>query len=229
MEGFQNFNTTNFDPNTLANQTSSAIMFIAVLDVSPSIYSFEDSMNTVLEDVFMKELKNSHRKDDIVIKAMTFCETVEHKSGFMPILNLDDDYLKIRNTGRGTALYQAVYEALKHAMEYRTDLEDQGIDCRTNICIVTDGRDNESGSDVPKKIKQLIQDLRANEAWASTFTITMIGVGQASYFEEACVEMGLDPKKVLTTIGTSASEIRKTMGVVSQSVSSSSASAVITF
>lgn len=229
MEGFQNFNTVNFDPNSLANQTSSVIMFVGVLDVSPSIEIFEDPMNTALQDVFMKELKNSHRKDDIVIKGITFNENVEHKSGFMPILNLADDYLEVKGSGRGTALYQAVLEALEHAMQYRTDLEDQGVDVRTNITIITDGMDNSSPIGATTKIKKIIEDLRTNEAWASSFTITLIGVGRDSDFRNACVEMGLDPKKILVTIGTSAAEIRKQMGVVSQSVSSSSTTAAISF
>lgn len=229
MEGFQNFNTANFDPNSLANQTSSVIMFVGVLDVSPSISSFETAMNTALRDVFMQELKNSHRKDDIVIKAITFCENVEHKSGFMPIVNLQDDYLEVKATGRGTALYQAVLEALENANSYRQDHEDQGVDVRTNITIITDGQDNSSPYDASKKIKKIIDDLRTNEAWSSSYTITLIGVGRDADFRGAATEMGLDPTKCLVTIGTSASEIRKMMGVVSQSVSSSSAAAAISF
>jgi uncharacterized protein YegL len=224
MEGFQNFNTQNFDPNALAHQTTSVIMFIGVLDISPSIRSFESDMNTALRDVFMQELKNSHRKDDIVIKAITFNENVTHKSGFMPITSLQDDYLEVKGSGGGTALYQAVLEALVHANKYREDLEDQGIDVRTNITIITDGVDNQSPNSAPLAIRQIIDNLRSNEAWSSSYTITLIGVGKAADFTDAAKEMGLDPTKSLVTIGTSAAEIRKQMGVVSQSVSSSNTS-----
>jgi uncharacterized protein YegL len=225
MEGFQNFNNSqNFDPNSLANMTSMAIMFIAINDVSPSISSYETTMNTVARDVFIQDLKNSHRKDDIVVKAITFCEKVEHKSGFMPILNVQDDYFDVHNTGRGTALYDAVLQGLEHAIAYRKDLEEQGIDVRTAIFISTDGEDNSSSSGAAAKIKKIVEDLRRNEAWASSFTINMLGVGQPHYFQDACTEMGLDHTKCLVTVGNSASEIRKQMGVVSQSVSSSSGS-----
>lgn len=226
MEGFQNFNNAqNFDPNSLANMTSTAIMFIAINDVSPSIEDYEKTMNEVAKEVFIKDLKNSHRKDEIIVKAITFCEKVEHKSGFMPILNVQDDYFDVHNQGRGTALYQAVLEGLEHAIKYRKELEDQGIECRTAIYISTDGMDNSSSRDVPGKIKDIIRDLRKNEAWASSFTINMLGIGDPKYFQSACDEMGLDHTKCLITIGNSAAEIRKQMGVVSQSVSSSSTSA----
>lgn len=222
QEGFQNFNTGNFDPNSLANQTSTAIMCVVVTDVSPSISSFEDDMNTASRDVFLNELRTSHRKNDILIKNITFCEKVEHKSGFQPILNIPDDYLDVHNQGRGTALYQAVDEALKHSIQYREDLENQGIEVRTTIFIITDGQDNASHPGSLQSVKDQVEKLRQNEAWASTFTINMLGVGDEPPFRRACIEMGLNPDKCLATIGATAKEIRAQMGVVSQSVSSSS-------
>ena len=230
MEGFQNLNSSqNFDPNSLANMTSTVIMFIAVNDVSPSIRSYATTMNTVAREVFINDLKNSHRKDEIMVKAITFCEKVEHKSGFMPILNVQDDYFDVEPIGGGTALYQAVKEALVHAIAYRKDLEEQGIEVRTALFISTDGEDNSSPIGAADDIKLMIEDLRRNEAWASSFTINMLGVGNPRYFEDACDEMGLDHTKCLVTVGNSASEIRKQMGVVSQSVSSGAGGPTVNF
>ena len=229
METFQNFNAQNFDPNSLANQTSTAIMCVVVTDVSPSISNYVDAMNTASRDVFMQELKNSHRKNDILIKNITFCEKVEHKSGFLPILNLQDDYLDVKPQGRGTALYQAVDEAVSHAVSYREDLEAQGIEVRTTIFIITDGEDNSSSLQSLNSIKAQINALRSNEAWASTFTINMLGVGNEPTFRRACIDMGLNPDKCLSTIGATAKEIRAQMGVISQSVSSSAGAATVNF
>lgn len=230
QEGYQNFNNSNnFDPNSLARLTSSVIMFVVIADISPSIESYEDVMNSAFTDVFMKELKNCHRKDDIVMKCITFNEVVEHKSGFLPIVNLQDDYLTIKGSGGGTALFQAVLEGLESAERYRTDLEDQGVDVRTCIWIETDGADNASSTGTTTKIKKKIDALRQNEAWAGSFTINMLGVGEETRFRNSCIQMGLDPDKCLDTVGTSAKEIRKHMGVVSQSVSSSAAKAQVNF
>lgn len=230
--GYTNFNQTNFDPTTMAGQTSDIILFVVALDVSPSIEDFEDQLNTCSKEVFMQELKKSHRNRDIMIKAITFNDEVKHLSGFMPIMNLPDDYLKVKASGQGTALYQAVHESLKHAAEYRTDLEAQGVNVRVCVFIMTDGQDN--GDRTPPyyrdKVKEQVQELRQNEAWVSTFRINMLGVGQESHFKNACIAMGLDPSKMLSTIGMSAKEIREQMGVVSASVSGSSqAAAVATF
>lgn len=228
METFQSFNQ-NFDPASLANQTSSVIQFVVVLDKSGSVSSFKTDINNALSEVFMKELKNSHRKDDIVIKCIEFNEKVEHKSGFMPILSLTDDYLELVRPDGMTALYQAVLEAFEHVESYRKDLEDQGVDVRTCIFICTDGEDNSSPIDAANKVKQKVEELRKNESWLGSFSINMLGVGKASTFEEACRDMGLDPSKCLSTVSNNAQEIRKQMGVVSQSVSSSSAASAVTF
>lgn len=57
----------------------------------------------------------------------------------------------------------------------------------------------------------------------------MLGVGKESIFRAACLEMGLDPDKCLSTVGTTAKEIRAKMGVVSQSVSNSSSTTQVSF
>lgn len=230
MEGFQNFNTgNNFDPNSLANMTSTVIMFVVINDVSPSISSYAKQMNEITEEVFMKELKNCHRKSDIVVKGIDFCDAISHKSGFMPILSLPDDYLHVVPQGTSTALYDAVLIGLDNAIEYRKDLENQGIEVRTCIFIVTDGQDMCSSNDATVKIKKIVEELRTNEAWISSFTINMLGIGEERYFKDSCIKMGLDPTKCLVTVGNSASEIRKHMGVISQSVSSSSSSTTVSF
>lgn len=229
MEGYINFNNGNFDPSTLASQTSSVIMCAVLLDISPSIYSYEAAMNTATQDVFMQELKNSHRAQDIVVMGVTFNEKVTFLSGFQPIKSLKDDYLVVNASGRGTALYSAVNQTLKNISKYREDLELQGIDVKTNIFIITDGADNQSLNSDVKEINQFITDLKKNEAWATTFTFTMYGVGNESTFRNSCTEMGLDTSKVLTTIGADPKEIRNMMGVVSKSISSSSNATSVNF
>lgn len=229
QEGFVNYNTANYDPNALAGLTQTAILLLVVVDVSPSIENYVGEMNAASREVFIGQMKNSHRKDEIVVKAIKFNERVTHVSGFVPIVNLSDDYLDSAPSGSGTALYQAVQEGLELLLKYRTDLEDQGVDVRSNVFIITDGADNSSPHGAAAKVKSLVEGLRQNEALGSTFTFNMLGVGNKSIFEGACRDMGLDPQKVLVTVGSSGAEIRKQMGVVSQSISSSSQQAAVSF
>lgn len=223
MEGFQNFNQ-NFDPTTLANQTSDVIQIIVVEDISGSVDSFKDVMNSAMSDLFMKELKNSHRANDIVIKSIQFNNKVTHKSGFMPILNLSDDYLDIVSPNGLTALYDAVLEAIQHVQQYREDLESQGVNVRTCIFVVTDGADNSSDINSASKIKDAVEQMRKAEV--GMFNINVLGVGDESDFKSACLEMGLNPDLCLVTVNNTTKEIREKIGVVSKSISSSSATSV---
>lgn len=224
---FINYNS-NFDPAQIATATSMVIQFVVIIDISPSIHDYVDEMNKALRDLFMLEFKESHRKNDILIKCITFCEKVEDKSGFLPIVNLQDDYLSVAPTGRGTALFDAVNSGLKQAISYREDLEDQGIDVRTSIFIITDGADNASKRESSKEISETLDLLRKNEGWANSFTVTMLGIGNSVVFENACDTMGLSRKALVTTQDT-AKDMRKIIGVVSQSVSSSNQQQTISF
>lgn len=228
QEGFQNFNTVNFSPLTLANNTQSVILVALILDVSPSISSYAQQMNAAAREVFLQELRTCHRKDDILVKCITFCEDVEHKSGFAPVTTVPDSYFDVNPTGRATALYRAVKEGLEHTINYRKDLEAQGIDVRSCVYIITDGEDNSSPSDA-KEIAKIVEDMRHKEEWTSTFTINMLGVGDDANFRGACTKMGLNPDKCLDQISDSAHEIRKHMGVVSQSISSSANAPAVSF
>lgn len=227
-EGYDAFDSGNFDPDDILNSTSSVTLFTIVFDRSGSVSSFLKEMNDAMRELFMNVFKNSHKAQEIMIKLITFDDQVEHKSGFRPILSLPDDYLLVPNTGGTTALYQATLEAFEHMEQYRKDLEDQGADVRSNIFIITDGGDNASPYAAPK-VKAHVNALRRNEAWINSFTVTVLGVGSRSEFEGACIEMGLDHTKCLVTTGTAAKDIRNVMGIVSQSVSSSTATTGVTF
>lgn len=221
-EGFQNFNTQNFNPLTMANMTQSVILICLIIDVSPSISSYADAMNTAAREVFLDELRKCHRKDDIMIKCITFASEVKEKSGFAPITSIPDDYLDVVPEGRSTSLYEAVAKGLKSLIDYRTELEEQGVDVRSLAYIITDGEDNEDIGTYKKQVNGYVDQLRSNEAWASSFNINMLGVGRDTEFRGACQAMGLNPDKCLDKISNSAKEIRKHMGIISQSVSSSS-------
>lgn len=71
--------------------------------VSAALDSATATMKEATTEVFFQELRNSHRKDDIVLQCITFAESVDFKSGFQPLANLDDNYLKVvipHNCGR---------------------------------------------------------------------------------------------------------------------------------
>lgn len=223
MEGYQNFSQDDFDPDVIANQTAEVTQFIVMLDHSSSMADKVTSMNTVTTSILMQELKNCHKAPQIFIKAIDFASSITHRSGFLPIVDLPDDYFEVKNPRGTTALYEAVDEAFQHVSKFRTDLENQGVEVKTCIFVVTDGEQWPSNISAMNAVKDHVAALRKNEAWASTFTINVLGIGDdTNMFRTACIDMGLNPDLVLSVATADVKDIRQKMGVVSQSVSSSS-------
>lgn len=239
MEGYQNF-AQNYDPNLVANDTASVIQFVVVRDISGSTQPFNAILNRISEELFLKELKKSHRKDEIFVKAINFDDKIVHVSGFQPILNLLDNYFDAQANGM-TALYKAVSEAFTHVAKYREDLELQGVAVKTCIFILTDGEDNASSALNSAACRNFVSSLRTNEKWVNSFNISVLGVGNKSIFESACVAMGLNPATCLMTIDALSpnptqqemddfvKKLRAQIGVVSASISNSSTNLTVNF
>ena len=229
MEGYQSFQQ-NYDPNLVANDTTDVILFLEIKDKSGSTSLFADEMNIASRELFINELGKSHRKNEIMVKQITFDDVVKHKSGFQKITDVSQDYFDVTPNGL-TALYAAVNQGFKHIAAYREDLEKQGVNCKCCVFIVTDGDDNKSTLADQHECKAFVDALRLNEMWANSFNITVMGVNKQlePVFRQACVNMGLNPDVCLVTVDADPKEIRKVIGVVSQSVSSSSANQGVSF
>jgi len=81
--------------------------------------------------------------------------------GFKPITNIPKmDFAK--KLGGVTALYDATYEGLKNALDYRENLENSGVETKTLIFVITDGEDNNS-KNPPHVVKQLIEKIKTEE------------------------------------------------------------------
>jgi len=94
---------------------------------------------------------------------------------------------------------------------------------------ISSGEDNNSTSKSPIQINTILQDLRQKESWINSFNITMLGIGNKSSFQHSCDVMGLDHTKCLVTTQDTAKDMRGILGVVSQSVSSSSQQQTVSF
>jgi len=212
----------NFDPEEI--QTEETINAVFVVDVSPSISSYNDELNESF-NAFVNEMQQSHVSDRLLVSTIEFCDTVDVKTGFQPISNIP--YTNFTPKGYGTSLYDAVNVALKNAIDYRKSLEDSGVICKTLLFILTDGMDNTSKSGADVEVKQTITDFLTNEKNVFTFESILFGIGKANehYYKEAKDNMGI---KNLVTVDTgnspeeTAKAIRKIISFISASISASS-------
>lgn len=226
LGGTGGFNIGNFDPSGI--QEDEVILMAIVMDVSPSIQSFEKDLNENFKGL-IEELQQSHVSSKIMVKVIDFNEKVTERTGYVPIVQLDSKSFVFKASGGGTALYAAAKKAIDATVDYRTHLEATGINVKTLVFVITDGEDNSShqlgvsSADVAK----VLDDINKEERNVFSFETILFGIGtRANSFEDAQKAMHF---KHLAVVGQTAKEIRKMIGFISASVSKSNSNAPITF
>lgn len=215
-----NLNFNNFNPDEV--QVDETINAVFIVDISPSITSYEKDLNHAFND-FTETMQKSHVAEQLMVSIVEFHDKVKVKSGFQPIKHIPK--MNFKPSGAGTALYDATAQGLKMAMDYRENLEASGVMTKTLLFIITDGMDNRSNTPV-KTVKQKVEEVIAQEQNAFSFTTILFGVGDAARFEQAQKDMGIQH---LARVGTSGSEIRKMINFISQSITSTANNTQITF
>lgn len=210
-----NLNFKNFNPEEINVEETINLVFIR--DNSPSMERNNaiNELNKAYNE-FLNEMKNSHLGEKIMVSDIEFNEHINIIHGFKRIADVND--INSTTSGRATALYDAVHSGIKNAMEYRTQLESTGINCKTLVFVITDGEDNVSSTS-PSEIKNMINDILKDEKNTLSFTTILFGIGDSNYFEHAQQEMGIQN---LATLSHTAKDIRKMINFISQSVSKSS-------
>ncbi len=224
METFDNldFSLTygNFDPAEV--QVDETINAVFVVDISPSVSSYISELNYAFAD-FVQSMQDSHQVDQLMVSVVEFNDTVRVRSGFQPIAQLPA--MHFTPSGGGTALYDAVLKGLENALAYRHNLARSGVNTKTLLFVITDGEDNSSHQKA-SKVKQEIDLLMADEQNVFSFASVLFGVGEAANFQKAQKDMGIE---LLAKVGTSGDEIRRMIGLVSQSISRTSRNQAVQF
>lgn len=205
-------NFTNFDVNNI--QEAETINVVFVIDKSSSTNRFINDLNNTLNE-FLHEFQRSHVASKMLISVIEFNDKIDVVSAFQPISDLKD--FNVQPYGC-TNLYGAVLAGLENAVQYRKDLENNGISVKTLVFIITDGEDNE-GVD-PSLVKQKIDEIYQDESNCFSFTVMMFGLGDEANFDEAREKMGIKPE-MLGKLGATAKDLRKMVSFISSSVSSS--------
>ena len=207
------YNFGNFNPNDV--EVAETINAVFVVDTSSSVASYGDELNKALNE-FTARMQKSHAASNLFVSIVEFNSNVNVTSGFRPISEIQPIDL-VPRIGGMTALYKACAVGLKNALDYRKDLENAGVNCKTLLFVITDGEDNASGSVGAGDVKTMIDDLLKEERNFFSFESILFGVGNDNSFEAAQQDMGI---KHLAKVGTTADEIRKMINFISSSITS---------
>lgn len=207
------YNFGNYNPNEV--EVAETINAVFVVDTSSSVHSYGKELNNALNE-FTARMQKSHAASNLFVSIIEFNDNINVTTGFRPISEIQPIDL-IPRIGGTTALYKACTVGLKNALDYRKDLENAGVNCKTLLFVITDGEDNASGSVHASDVKSIIDDLLKEERNFFSFESILFGVGTDVNFETAQKEMGI---KHLAKVGTTADEIRKMINFISSSITS---------
>ena len=205
----------NFNPDEI--ETDETINAVFIIDTSYSIQMYVNELNSAFNE-FTETMQKSHIAEKLFVSIIEFNYEPEVVSGFQPITAIPQmDFSK--KIGGATSLYDAVQTGLQNAIDYRENLENSGVECKTLVFVITDGEDNNS-SNPPRIVKKMIEKLKSDERSAFSFTSILFGVGNQANFKKAQKAMGIEH---LAKVGTSGTDMKKMIGFISQSISSVSA------
>lgn len=210
-----NYNFGNFNPNEI--EVSETINAVFVIDTSSSVHKYGSELNKALND-FTQRMQTSHAAPSLFVSHIEFNDDVNVVSGFKPITEVKPIDL-IPRIGGTTALYKACQVGLKNAIDYRKELENAGVNCKTLLFVITDGEDNASDNFGvgANDVKVMIDELLKEERNFFSFESILFGVGVDANFESAQKGMGI---KHLAKVGTTADDIRKMINFISSSITS---------
>lgn len=197
------------------------------MDVSGSIQPWEgkllEMLNAIVDACKGKPTHPNPRAENILLRLITFNQTVREIHGFVPLINIQQYEQKDLQCDGATALYDATFSSVGASKVYAKSLIDQGYSVNNIMYIITDGADNRSVT-MPPRIRKEIEETLHSEMFGTVTTI-LIGINSAGCRSElerfkneanltAYVDMG----------DVTAGKIAHLSGYVSKSVSSASQS-----
>lgn len=195
------------------------------VDVSSSVEGFRDDLVKAMTNIVGACEKNP-RAENMLIRGTTFCQTLSEIHGFVPLEEIKTkDYEQYINPVGTTALYDATLDGLEATKKYGETLADMDYICNGIVFIVTDGAENASTVANPKKIRDIVAQIKMEEKLESVKSV-LVGVGDEGlvrpFLENFQKDAGLDQ---FVWIGEATpAKLAKLAEFISQSISSQSQS-----
>ncbi len=189
------------------------------MDTSGSISPYQGSLVNMLNSI-VDACKKSPRAENLLLRVITFNDTVREVHGFIPLQNVIQYQQNDLDCNGCTALVDALYSAVTATSIFGESLVDQDYEVNAVIYVCTDGEDNRS-SFTPTKIANEVEKIRRAEKIESITTI-LIGMGDAPSLDFLKNDANLNQMIDMGDI--SPGKLAKLAGFISKSISSSSAS-----
>jgi uncharacterized protein YegL len=175
LENFKLPGSYGYSATKLGNLAASEYTLVTlVVDDSGSIDPFRADMIVALKEV-IKACRYSPRADNLMIRLVTFSNTLTEFHGFKLLSNCnEDDYNNVFSAGGMTALFDATVNSVDATSAYGKTLVDSDFSTNGIVIVITDGADNQSSNGIAS-VAESLKKATANETLESLVSI-LIGV-----------------------------------------------------
>ena len=179
LETFKLPGSYGFSATGLDNLGSSEYTLVSlVVDESGSVSYFRKEMIDAIKAV-VKACRYSPRADNLMIRLVTFSNTLSEIHGFKLLSNCNEaDYDNLLNAGGATALFDACVNSIDATSAYGKTLTDSDFSVNGIVVVITDGEDNQSSSTL-NSVKDSLSKVLSSETLESLVSI-LIGVNVTS-------------------------------------------------
>jgi len=201
-------------------ETDSVTLSSILLDDSFSMKSNEMVVREAYDELVINAMKATKQAGSMLVSARTFSTAQKILYDFKKVADVGKIGSQYVARGDSTRFYDAVVDAIIGIRAYAKTLKDGGIQTKCIIAAFSDGEDNDSQNyKAPDLVKKLADDCHTSEM----FYLVYVGFDndqnddqrRKAKFEAIASLIGFP--NVLTAKN-SPSEVRKAMGLVSQSI-----------
>lgn len=190
--------------------TDDVTLLSVILDESGSMSAVQSDVIDAFNQM-TRALFDSKSRDSILVSAWAFSDRAKLLFNYTPIDQVPDLTFAQYSPHGNTALFDATIDGFTGIVGYGQNLGMSGIRSRRIVVVLSDGADNASKRS-SAAVNTIAQDLLKQEI----YTLAFIGLGSdPALFQKIASDMGFP---ALLTASNSASEIRRALKVVSQSV-----------
>jgi uncharacterized protein YegL len=194
--------------------TDMVTLISLVMDSSYSMSGNESAVRDAYDELVIKAMKDSKQHPSMRVSGVVFDDNVRTLYGFKKVDDIGKIGSQYSARGNSTALYDATISAIAGIRAYAKNLRDSGVNSKCIVAIMTDGQNNSGKVLDADQVKTVVEDcLKAEQ-----FYIAFIGFksGPMDDYTSVAKAMGIPAANILTTTN-SPSDVRKAMGLVSQS------------
>jgi hypothetical protein len=192
--------------------TDSVTLISLVLDCSFSMQPNEKAVCEAYDELVVKAMRESKQAASMLISCSVFDESVKPLYGFKKVSDIGKIGSQYQARGNATAVYDAAINAMTGVRAYAKNLNDGGVSTKCVVVVFSDGGNNTGAVMDPSKVKTVADDCVKSEM----FYLVYVGFKASPADNLDAIGHSMGFANVLTT-SNSPSDVRKAMGLVSQS------------